>query len=156
MRPARPFTWQSDELVYIDKIESQEAVRMTSTIGTRVAFHSTAVGKAFLSTMPNAKADELINRIELPALTEFTTTDRTALKAIVRRAEQDGYACDDQENEIGIVCFGAAICQTVDRPVASISVSVPLFRLEDAQHYTAPLMEAVSEASKRLGYDDPG
>ena len=144
-----------DELVYIDKIESQEAVRMTSTIGTRVAFHSTAVGKALLSAMPNATADELIKRIELPALTEFTTTDRTALKAIVRRAEQDGYVCDDQENEIGIVCFGAAICQAIDRPVASVSVSVPLFRLDDAQRYTAPLMEAVSETSKRLGYTDP-
>jgi DNA-binding IclR family transcriptional regulator len=141
-----------DELVYIDKIESQAAVRMISMIGTRVAFHSTAVGKAFLSAMQSSKADELINRIDLPELTQFTTTNREALRTIVRQAEQDGYVREDQENEIGIVCFGAAIVQAIDHPVASISVSVPLFRLDDAQRYTAPLMDAVAEISKRLGY----
>ena len=144
-----------DELVYIDKIESQAAVRMISMIGTRVAFHSTAVGKAFLSAMQSSKADELINRIDLPKLTQFTTTNREALRTIVRQAEQDGYVREDQENEIGIVCFGAAIVNAIDHPVASISVSVPLFRLDDAQRYTAPLMDAVAEISKRLGYINP-
>lgn len=141
-----------DELIYIDKFESQEAVRMTSTIGTRINFHSTAVGKSFLSAMPDPKADELIDRIALPALTKFTTTDRTTLRAIVRQARQQGFVRDDQENEIGIVCFGAAIRDSVDNPVASVSVSVPLFRLEETQRYTTPLMDAVAAISKRLGY----
>ena len=144
-----------DALVYIDKIESQEAVRMTSTIGTRVNFHSTSVGKAFLSAMPEQQSDELIHRIDLPSLTKFTTTDRAALRTIVRQAAQQGFVRDDQENEIGIVCFGAAICDRADNPVASVSVSVPLFRLRDEQQYIAPLMEAVSSISKRLGYIDP-
>ena len=143
-----------NELVYIDKIESQEAVRMASTVGTRVAFHSTAVGKAFLSAMSVSNADDLISRIEMPSRTQFTTTDRDALRAIVQQANQNGYVCDDQENEIGIVCFGAAILQAKDHPVASISVSVPLFRLDNAQRYTTPLIGAVTEISKRLGYTD--
>ena len=141
-----------DELVYIDKIESQEAVRMASTVGTRVPFHSTAVGKAFLSAMSVSGADDLISRIDLPSLTQFTTTDREALRAIVRQANRNGYVRDDQENEIGIVCFGAAILQAKDHPVASISISVPLFRLDYALGYTAPLIGAVTEISKRLGY----
>ena len=141
-----------DELVYIDKIESHEAVRMASTIGTRVAFHSTAVGKAFLSAMSISTADDLISRINLPALTQFTTSERDALRGIVRQADQDGYVCDDQENEIGIVCFGAAICDSVDSPVASVSVSVPLFRLDDACRYSAPLLDTVAAISKRMGY----
>lgn len=144
-----------DELVYIDKIESQAAVRMASMIGTRVAFHSTAVGKAFLSAMPSFKADALIDRIDLPALTQFTTTDREALLAIVRKAKQDGYVREDEENEIGIVCFGAAIVQAMDQPVASISVSVPLYRMDDAQRYISPLTDAVAEISRRLGHNEP-
>ncbi len=141
-----------DELIYIDKIESQAAVRMASSIGTRVAFHSTAVGKAFLSALPVSDATALIDRIDLPARTQFTTTDPEALHAIVRQAAGDGYVCDDQENEIGIVCFGAVICEAPERPVASVSVSVPLFRLDEAEHYTLPLLEAVSEISRRLGF----
>lgn len=144
-----------DELVYIDKIESRAAVRMTSIIGTRIAFHSTAVGKAFLSAMPAEEANDLIHRLDVPALTKFTTTDRNTLKNVVQRTRQDGYVCDNQENEVGIVCFGAAIRQAPDHPVASISVSVPLFRLDDAQQYIAPLMVAVAEISRQIGCTDP-
>ena len=45
-----------DEMVYIEKIESQQSVRMASTIGTRVPFHSTGVGKAYLAENPSVAA----------------------------------------------------------------------------------------------------
>lgn len=144
-----------DALVYIDKIESQAVVRMASTIGTRVNFHSTSVGKAFLSVMPLGEADALIDRIDLTALTPFTTTSRAGLRVMVQRAARDGFVREDQENELGIVCFGAAIIGARGQPVASISVSVPMFRLDNAQRYIVPLMEAVAAISKRLGYVAP-
>lgn len=142
-----------DELVYIDKIESREIVRMSSTIGTRVLLHSTSVGKAFLSAMSADEADALIQRIELPAITQFTATSREALRKTIRTARLDGFVRDDQENEIGIVCFGAATCESADQPVASVSVSVPLFRLGKTEHYSRPLLEAVATISRQLGYD---
>lgn len=142
-----------DKLVYIDKIESREVVRMASTVGTRVPFHSTGVGKAFLAAMPEIEANALIDRIDLPAITPHTTTDRAALKAIVRQAREDGFVRDDQENEIGIFCFGAPIQEGRDRPVASVSVSVPKFRMAEESRYSEPLLEAVSAISGRLGYD---
>ena len=141
-----------DEMVYIDKIESRQAVRMASTIGTRVAFHSTAVGKAYLGAMAAAEAEALIGRLPLTRFTEFTTTDRDALRDAIRRARADGHARESEENEIGITCFGAPIMEAPGRPVASISISVPLFRLGDADHYTGPLLTAVAEISARLGY----
>lgn len=140
-----------EEMVYIDKVESLEAVRMASTIGTRVAFHSTSVGKAYLSAMPVAEMDALIGQINLPALTPFTTVDRGVLRAVVRHATDDGYVCDEQENEVGIVCFGAAICEARARPVASVSISVPMYRLGQHEKYSVPLREAVTEISARLG-----
>lgn len=141
-----------DELVYIDKIESREVVRMMSTIGTRVPFHSSGVGKAFLSALPAAEADALIDRIELPAITPHTTTDPDRLRALVARARQDGFVRDDEENETGITCFGAPICEAPGRPVASVSVSVPRFRLRPDETYAAPLKQAVARISERLGY----
>ena len=141
-----------DEMVYIDKIESREVVRMTSTIGTRVPFHSSGVGKAFLSAMAIHDADQLIDSIALPAITRFTTTGREALRKTVRRARKDGFVRDEQENEIGIVCFGAAVCESVEHPVASVSVSVPLFRLDDTRRYDTPLLEAATAISKQLGF----
>jgi len=142
-----------DELVYIDKMESREVVRMSSTIGTRVPFHSSGVGKAFLSALPSSQADQLIEQMTLVQITPFTSTDRAVLQETVRQARAAGFVRDDQENEAGIVCFGAAICETVDRPVASVSVSVPLFRLsENPSRYSAPLLEAAAEISAHLGF----
>ena len=141
-----------DELVYIDKVESLAAVRMTSTIGTRIRFHASGVGKAYLSGMSAEDANALINRLELTRITEFTTTDRGKLRPIVDIARSEGFVRDDQENEIGIVCFGAPVLEAARQPVASVSVSVPLYRLEESEKYTRPLMQAVAEISRNLGY----
>jgi DNA-binding IclR family transcriptional regulator len=142
-----------NDMVYIDKFESREVVRMASTIGTRVSFSSSGVGKAFLSALPVSEADGLITQMTIEKNTPFTTTDHLAVKRIVMEARAAGFVCDNQENEIGIVCFGAAICEGTDRPVASVSVSVPLFRLnEDTSQYSAPLLAAVAEISANLGF----
>lgn len=145
-----------DDLVYIDKFESREVVRMASTIGTRIAFCSSGVGKAFLSALPVSEAENLIDKMPIKKLTSFTTIDHQAVKNIVSEARTAGFVFDNQENETGIVCFGAAICEGTNRPVASVSVSVPLFRLyEDVSRYSAPLLAAVAEISEKLGFVRP-
>ena len=142
-----------DELVYIDKIESQEVVRMASTIGTRISFHASSVGKAFLSALPTSDAENMIDHMTLTRFTSFTAIDCVTLQETVKQARAAGFVCDNQENEIGIVCFGAAICDGADHPVASVSISVPLFRLSnDASRYSAPLLQATAEISAQLGF----
>ncbi|MGB1237926.1 MAG: IclR family transcriptional regulator [Pseudomonadales bacterium] len=143
----------SDELVYVDKIESREVVRMASTVGTRVPFHSSSVGKAYLGAMSADEACELIDRLEMVAITEHSSTDKTAFKAYIESVRQCGYAFESEENEQGIVCFGAAILDAQHRPAASVSVSVPMFRLkEDRQFYVAALRSACAAISRQLGW----
>lgn len=139
-------------LVYIDKIESLETVRMSSTIGTFVPLHSTGVGKAFLASLPERERSALIDAADLEAITRFTTTDRDRLREQVALCKAQGYILDDQENEVGIVCFGAAIVGDHGHPAAAVSVSVPLFRLKkNKTHYARPLLACVNEVSARLG-----
>jgi IclR family transcriptional regulator, KDG regulon repressor len=142
------------ELVYVDKIESKATVRMSSTIGTRVPFHSSAVGKAFLSALPPLEAEEVISNLTLEPVTKFTNTDPHVLRSSVAETRIRGFVFDDQENEEAIVCFGAAICSASGAPVASVSVSVPLFRLgDDRDWYSQPLMECTAQISSLLGDD---
>lgn len=140
-----------DGLVYIDKIESRETVRMASTIGTSVPLHSSGVGKAFLAALDKT---DLLNRLEhmpMPAITRFTTTSIDGLLQHVSACQAEGYIFDDQENEEGIVCFGAAITEGPARPVAAISVSVPMFRLaDDRSRYVTPLLHCVRELSLQM------
>lgn len=142
-----------DELIYIDKVESRETVRMASSIGAPVPFHSSAVGKAFLAGFDEATAGNMIAGLDMRMVTPFTTTSREKLSEIVAAARQQGYVYDDQENEAGIVCFGGVIRDAAGVPAASVSVSVPLFRLkDDHDHYIKPLTRHVAAISALMGF----
>jgi DNA-binding IclR family transcriptional regulator len=67
------------EMVYVDKLESHRTVRMASRIGTRVALHTSAVGKAWLATLPEPELTPLLARLALPARTPHSLTDRDSL-----------------------------------------------------------------------------
>ena len=82
---------------------------MASSIGARVALHSTSVGKSFLSSLPTADFKVLVNRVKLEKITNQTTVTFQALVEQVEKYHRLGYINDDEETEAGISCFGAAI-----------------------------------------------
>jgi DNA-binding IclR family transcriptional regulator len=139
-------------MVYIEKLESPSAVRMASRIGTSVSLHSTAVGKAYLAALDDKAAKALIKGLAMPRHTANTPTSETALRKLVQQAREHGWALDNEENEAGIHCYGAAIRNAAGVPVAAISVSTLLFRRKDdpLQAYVAPLLEACRAISERI------
>jgi DNA-binding IclR family transcriptional regulator len=139
-------------MVYIEKLESPSAVRMASRIGTSVALHSTAVGKAYLAALGADALEPLLKGLTLRPYTAHTLTDRTALRKELEATRSRGYSLDREENEAGIYCFGGVIRGHRGLPVAAISVSTLLFRQKDdpEQAYVAPLLEACAAISARI------
>jgi DNA-binding IclR family transcriptional regulator len=141
-------------MVYIEKLESPSAVRMSSRIGASVFLHSTAVGKAYLAALDDDACAALLAGLPspLPCPTKRTTVEPAALRAQIAEARARGWAMDNEENEAGIHCFGAAIRNAQGRPVAAISVSTLLFRQKaDPQSaYVEPLLEACRIISQRV------
>ena len=141
-------------MVFIEKLESTSAVCMSSRIGTTVSLHSTAVGKAYLAALDDADCAAVLAGLPspLPRHTEHTTVEPAALKAEIAQTRRDGWATDNEENEPGVHCFGAAIVNAQGRPVAAISVSTLLFRQKpDPQAaYVKPLLEACRIISARI------
>lgn len=141
------------QMMIIDKMESREVVRMASVIGMLVPFHTTGVGKAFLVGLKSQKLSDLINRLPLEQITSFTTTDPDKLLKKIVGAQKDGYIIDDQENENGIVCYGAPILNARGEPVAGVSVSTPSFRLKkNSKHYIEPLLACAKAISDKLSF----
>lgn len=118
------------EMVYIDKLESHRTVRMASRIGTRVALHTSAVGKAWLATLPEPELDALLGRLALPARTPHSLTDRGALRRAIAETRMRGHSLDLQENELDICCYGMALHGARSRVLGCISVSLPRYRFE--------------------------
>jgi IclR family KDG regulon transcriptional repressor len=142
-----------DEMVYIDKIESQQIVRMASGIGTRVPFHSSSVGRAFLAALAEEEARDLLSRLQLNSMTKRTPTKQKRLQKLIQDTRSCGYSHDDEENESGIVCFGAPIIDAEAQPIASVSVSVPSFRLDkNHERYWKPLIRCCGIISTACGH----
>ena len=142
------------EMLYVDKVEPRRSIRMSSTVGRRNAVHCTAVGKAVLAALPEAAVDQIIAQRGLRRFTENTLTTPAALKAELREVRQRGYAVDDEENEEGVRCIGAMVCDHSGRPAAAISVSAPSFRTsrEKLRSLAPVVCEAARAVSLEWGY----
>lgn len=113
------------EIVYIDKLESHDHVRMASRIGLRAPVHSTAAGKVLVADLPPAALDEVLAGVTFTAATPHTITDRQTYLAELATARERGWAADREENETSINCIGAPVRDASGRAVAAVSVSVP-------------------------------
>lgn len=142
------------EMLYINKIESSQSVRMHSTVGSRNPLYCTAMGKAVLANLSEGERAGLLNRIVLTPRTPQTITDKNFLLEHLQHVQRLGFAVDDLESEEGVRCLGAPIFGHTGRVTAAISISGPAYRLStDRLHELAPLvLKTASSISNKLGY----
>lgn len=140
------------KMVYIEKLESPSSVRMASRIGSSVSMHSSAVGKAYLAALDEPAREAILRRLTYARYTDHTVGSADALRQQLQGARARGWVQDDEENENGISCFGAAIVDASGRPVAAVSVSTLRFRQrpDPLEAYVAPLRAACDAISRRL------
>jgi DNA-binding IclR family transcriptional regulator len=143
------------EIIYIDKIESNQTIRMYSRIGSRAPMHSTGVGKILLSGKNQDEFNKLISKITFVKKTPNTITSKEELILEIEKVKQQGYALDNAENEEVLRCIAAPIFDHKGKIVASFSVSGPTNRVtkEAINDTLIDLMKQYSIAiSRNLGY----
>ena len=138
------------EVVYIDKLESHDHVRMASRIGLRAPVHSTAAGKVLVADLPAAELTALLGALRFAPATGNTITDADAFRAELTQVRAQGWGHDREENEPSVNCIGAPVRDASGRAVAAVSVSVPNIVLTDAQLLELiPSLLAVTERISR-------
>ena len=141
------------EVVYIDKVESSQRIRMFSAIGKRGPLHCTGVGKAMLAFVEDGTRERLIARLPLRRFTPHTFATRPALEKHLAEIRRRGYAKDLEEHELGIRCAAAPIFDYRGQVVASVSVTAPSFRLtlEHLDTIAPAVVEAARNITRKLG-----
>jgi DNA-binding IclR family transcriptional regulator len=139
------------EVVYIDKLESHDHVRMASRIGLRAPVHSTAAGKVLLADLPPAELEGMLAGLSFPGITPHTITDRQAYVAELTTVRERGWAEDREENEPSINCIGAPVRGASGRAVAAVSVSVPDIVVTYEQ--LLELLPALLAVTERISHD---
>ncbi len=149
---------EDNQIVYIDKVDNLQAVRMRSRVGTRGFIHSTAVGKSMLAFLPEDERDRIMGRLTLAPLTKNTLTDREVFGRRLEQVRSRGYAVDDEENEVGIRCVGAPLFDHAAQIAGAVSVSGWTITMthERLPELAAILQDTCREISKELGYSSAG
>ncbi|NIS67707.1 MAG: helix-turn-helix domain-containing protein [Proteobacteria bacterium] len=145
---------EQGEVVYVDKVESAEALRMDLTIGRRVPAYCTALGKVFLANLTEEDLGEYLQNQEFRAYTQRTMTSAEEIKRHLDKVRRDGFAIDDRELDEGIRCIAAPIRNESDRVIAAISIAGPSMRMsmERLKSLQKPIMDVTKEISRKLGH----
>lgn len=143
-----------NEVVYIERLLSEQGLSYRNVVGKRAPVHATALGKAILAELPIDDAEEILKSYNFEKMTEYTlTTVKDVLKDLQLTKER-GFAIDDQEHGLGGRCVSSAIFDHRGKPIAAISVSVPLPRIPKKRisHYGDKVSEVATAISLQLGY----
>lgn len=139
----------NEEVLYVDKKERNQNIRMYSTIGSRAPLYCTAVGKILLSGMEPTYFDEVMNRMKFELRTALTITSKEKLKQEIEKVKLQGYALDNVENEEGIRCIAGPIYDYRGKVIASFSISGPTNRVT-LDRVNDELVEKVRVTSKLI------
>ena len=139
------------QVVYIEKIDSPSPVRMYSRVGQTNPALTTAIGRAILANSPGHFVDEVV---QAQARLAGEPVARADLDALFARVRVDGYACDLQENELGIACVAAPIFDHSGLVIAGLSISAAAARFEaaGAARLGPQVRAAAADLSGRLGW----
>ncbi len=145
---------ENNEIVYVDKVEADNTIRMASTIGRRSPLYSTSVGKAILAQLSDEEVEKIWNSSKIEKLTEFTITDLEEMKKELNIIRKKGYAVDNEENEIGVRCIGAPVFNIFGEIEGAISISAPTFRVteEKVGEFAEQVVKYANIISRELGY----
>jgi DNA-binding IclR family transcriptional regulator len=144
---------EGTEAVTIEVVDGWQTVRMHSWVGKRSPAHCSSMGKALLAGLSAAEFDARYPGRRLEARTDQTITDTGALRQHLAGVRERGYAVDRGELEPHLCCVAGPVFDRTGAVVASISVSGPDSRIDEAgvPAIAAAVRRAAGQISARLG-----
>jgi IclR family acetate operon transcriptional repressor len=136
------------EAVYVHKVNTNQPYEMASRVGMRIPLYCTAVGKCMLAWLEPQALEDVWARVKPVARTPRTLTTRRRLERELATIRSQGFAIDDEENELNVRCVGAPVFDQQDRVLGGVSVSALAFQMSGSE--AAALSPALIEAARAL------
>lgn len=142
-------------VIYLDMVEANHPVKVVSRVGKDVPAYCTSIGKIQLSYSSEDEINRMYMGARLKKYTNFTITSLPELKKHLKEVANLDYAIDNQEFEKDVRCIAVPVKDYLGVPVAAISVTGPIFRMNDdilLNKILPVTRKYAKEISKRLGY----
>lgn len=146
-----------DRVLYIERVETTEPLRMEMRPGMHVPLHCTASGKLFLSQMTLLERNALLERLVLTKMTYRTLTGPQMLAAELDRLAVRDIGIDNEEFVRGMVAIAVPVKDPDSKRVlAALAVHAPtarttlnelleaVGRMRETANRLAPLLHGLS------------
>jgi DNA-binding IclR family transcriptional regulator len=145
------------DAVYIEKVEPQGFIRMDTWVGRRMRVHATSVGKALVAHISQERLEKIIAESGMEKRTAKTITTLPRLLKDLERVREQGYAVDDEENNMGARCLGAPVFNQNGVIEASLGLSGTINQVNPntMPRIIEALKDAARHVSMQLGYRAP-
>lgn len=141
----------------IYKLEPTTGMMKTrSYLGQQLALYCSAMGKNFLAYQSSQQVNAYwqAEQSHICALTDHTITQLPQMQQELAKIRTQGFAIDNEENEIGVTCIAFPIFDHQNRVKYGVSIALSTARLKqmDESRLLAKLKTAANEISTELGY----
>jgi DNA-binding IclR family transcriptional regulator len=117
-------------MVYVTFYDSAHAVAVRERIGTVRPMHASALGKAWLSTLPDDALDAELGRIVYSGGSDRAARGPMELRRYVAEARERGWATDVDESAVGVSCV-AAPARVGHATVGAVAILAPTHRMNE-------------------------
>ena len=145
---ARLALLEGTDVIYLARYEAAgRPRRVTGGIGDRFPASITATGKAILATLPPGAVEDRFRGKLFPRYTERSIQSLPDLLRDLDAVRERGYAIDDEETNLGQVCYSVAV-QNAAEEVATLAVSSTMTRQRATE---VPAADVVGELQQLAG-----
>lgn len=118
-----------NQVLYLDRVNTSEVLRLHFDPGRRVPMYCTASGKLFLSSFNQKMLNNFYEEIQLTPLTRQTITSQPQLNQDLEDIKIRGYSTDNEEFIAGMCALAIPIKDSNGNIVAAIACHAPTARI---------------------------
>ncbi len=143
---------ESNKVLYLDRVETHQPLRLHLETGTRVPLHCTASGKLFLADMSTVEARRVLGEEPYERFTAKTITRFEPLQAELRKVKKTGIGTHDCELFDDSVAIAVPVLGPDGAIFAAVAVHAPSSRasIKSSLRFVGALQRAAATIAATL------
>ena len=148
------YVLEGKQRVCVERVESEQNIRMVARVGRYVPLHAGSAGKLFLAYMPEDQCKEFLATEDREVFTPMTITDPDKLQAECKLIREQGYALSHGEWTVDASGVAAPIFNQRGQMIAAMTISGPTQRFtpEKVENFSRSCIRTGLQISRLLGY----
>ncbi|WP_299007395.1 IclR family transcriptional regulator [uncultured Tenacibaculum sp.] len=143
---------KEQQVFHINKADSLQGLKISTSIGSYAPVNGSAIGKLLLAFSSLENQEVFLSSTTLQSFTKNTITSVSKFKKELAQIQQQKFALDIEESELGLVCIAIPIYNKKGKVIAGVSASGPSsrFKMENVTSYIQILQKGANIIEQNL------